>query len=174
MDFLTSKRFLTTALLLLVVLNVTLIGMLWHQSTHRPEHRPDNHQFSFAGQLALSESQTASFSKLRQEHFLKVRPEMQAIAVLKKQLIDESLKEKPDVQKIEQLAATIGSHQALIERELALHFHELSKVCKPEQRDLLKEMLNRIATRKFSGRKARWENPPPPPREDGWSAPVAR
>ena len=156
------------------MLNLALVATLWHESSHHPERGPDHHQFSLASQLALDASQSASFTKLRQEHFLKVQPEMQTITLLKKQLVDESLQEKPDVQKIGELAAAIGSRQAVIERELALHFHELAKVCKPEQRGLLKEALNRIATRKFSGRKARWENPPPPLREDGLIAPPGR
>lgn len=32
MDFLSSKRFVTTALVLLVILNITLMGVLWWQN----------------------------------------------------------------------------------------------------------------------------------------------
>lgn len=75
---------------------------------------------------------------------------MESIGLLKKQLVEESLKDNPDAKKIEAIAAEIGSHQAAIERDLALHFHELSKICTPEQRDSLKIVLNRITSHKHS------------------------
>ena len=84
---------------------------------------------------------------------------MQAIALLKKQLLEESLNDKPDTQKIDSLADSIGSRQATIERELAAHFHELAKICKPEQRDSLKKVLEHVATRKLSNRKEQWGLP---------------
>ena len=158
MNILTSKRLVTTALVMLALLNITLLGVLWLQNTNGPlaghegpGHR--HHQFSFTRQLALNESQTASFSKLRQEYFLKIGPEMQAIGLLKKQLVGESLKERPDTKNIERLALSIGAHQAAIEQTLALHFHELAKVCTPEQRDSLKTVLERISTRQHHNNK---------------------
>jgi hypothetical protein len=153
MNFLTSKRLVTTALVLLALLNVTLLGILWWQNTNRmgDEPRARNHhnrQFLFTRELALNKSQTVSFDRLRQEYFLKIGPEMQAITMLKKQLIEESIQEKADTSKITNIAEKIGSRQAIIERKLALHFHDLSNVCRPEQRDSLKSVLERFATRK--------------------------
>ncbi len=154
MDFLTSKRFVTTALVLLVLLNVTLLSVLWWQNTHQsgPLTRQFNRQHSFIESLALNKSQAISFQTLRQEHFLKIQPDMESIALLKNQLVEESLKDNIDTKKIEALTAKIGSHQAAIERDLALHFHELAKICTPEQRDSLKKVLNRITSHKHSMR----------------------
>ncbi len=170
MDFMTSKRFITTALVFLVVLNITLLGMLWWQNTNRPfqgspiSAREFNRHPSFTAQLGLTEAQALSFRNLRQEHFRKVAPEMEAIAQLKKQLLDESLRAKPDAKKIAILAESIGTNQATIERELALHFNALAKVCTPEQRNGLKKVLERFATRRYFGRNERGENNPPPRR----------
>jgi len=175
MDFMTSKRFITTALVFLVVLNITLLGMHWWQSAQRPfqsspiSAREFNRHPSFTAQLGLTEAQALSFRNLRQEHFRKVVPEMEAIAQLKKQLLDESLRTKPDAKKIAILAESIGTNQATIERELALHFNALAKVCTPEQRNRLKKVLERFATRRFFGRNERWENSPPRGR-DGCTA----
>jgi Spy/CpxP family protein refolding chaperone len=150
MNFFTTKRLVATAFVLLAVLNITLLGMLWWQSTNDPRPRGGhyNRQLFFTRQLSLNESQTASFDQLRQEHFRKVEAEMQAMGLLKKQLIEESLQERPDTKKIEAIAVSIGSHQTVIEQKMALYFHELSKVCTPEQRDSLKIVLERVATRR--------------------------
>lgn len=160
MNFFTSKRLITTAFVLLVLINGALLSVLWMQHTHRtmplPGVRQFNHDNFFARQLDLNESQAISVEKLRQEHFLKVRPEMEAIATLKKQLVEESLMDNPDTKKTESLVTAIGLHQAAIERELVLHFHQLSKLCTPEQRIHLKEVLENMSTRKMHGGKGRW------------------
>ncbi len=167
MDFLTSKRFITTALVFLVVLNVTLLGVLWWQDAHRPVSGPPistrefNRHPSFTAQLGLTDAQAVSFRNLRQEHFRKVAPEMEAITKLKKQLLDESLSAEPDAKKIAMLAESIGHNQAAIERKLALHFHALAQVCRPEQRGSLKKVLERFAARKLFARNEHWGGRPP-------------
>ncbi len=163
MNVFTSKRLITTAFVLLVLLNGALLSVLWMQNTRRPETRPGDLQFNhdnfFAKQLDLNEPQTISFEKLRQEHFQKVRPEMETIATLKKQLVVESLKDEPDPKTTESIVAAISVHHAAIERELALHFHQLSTLCTPEQRGRLKEVLENMAKRKIHhGDKERWGN----------------
>ncbi|MBM3162039.1 MAG: periplasmic heavy metal sensor [Chlorobi bacterium] len=154
MDFLTSKRFITAILAILVVLNMTLLGILWWQNIHKPERKPVRitRQYSrhvyFKEPLSLSEEQSLRFREIRKEHFRKVMPDIQARSRLKKELIAESVKEKPDTARIAALAASIGSRQAVIEKELALHFHELAMVCTPAQRDSLRNILERISSRK--------------------------
>ncbi|MEI8185911.1 MAG: periplasmic heavy metal sensor [Chlorobiaceae bacterium] len=164
MNFFTSKRLIATAFALLVVLNITLLGALWLQNSRRPESllggRLFNHENFFERELALNASQTASFEKLRQEHFLKVRPEMEAIAPLKKQLVEESLKDNPDTKRTDSIIAAIGFHQAAIERELVLHFHQLAKLCTPEQKVRLKEVLENMATRRMHGGNGRLHSTP--------------
>jgi len=149
MNVLTSKRLVTTAFALLVVLNMVLLGVIWWQNTHRSlptmHHRPFGGRMTMLQEpLKLSASQQAEFQQLRREHFQKVRPEMESIAILKASLVEEALKTQPDTKKIDTLAAAIATHHHTIERELALHFHELAKVCTPEQRDSLKTVLTRI------------------------------
>jgi len=165
MDFLTSKRFITATLAVLVVLNVTLLGFLWWQNTHKPGIRPVKitRQYSrhiyFTGPLSLTEEQSLRFREIRKNHFRKAAPDIQAIAGLKKELIREAVKEKPDTAKINSLAEAIGTKQAFMEKELALHFHELALVCTPEQRDSLGKVLEQIATRRTKFRKERFAGP---------------
>ncbi len=167
MNILDSKRLVTTALVLLAVLNVTLLATLWWRESSRllPGTESVIHhkkRVSLTRQLGLNESQTVSFDRLRKEHFRKVKADMQAIALLKKELVNEALQEKPDTIKIERIAGTIGSRQSVVERQLAFHFHELSTVCTPEQRDSLRIILERIAARKRPDRSERWGDSPPP------------
>ncbi|MFZ4525817.1 MAG: periplasmic heavy metal sensor [Chlorobium sp.] len=166
MNFISSKRLVSIALVLLALCNVMLLCVLWLQNSHRlapflPQRHHNGRPNSFLVTLGLTESQNLTFRKLREEHFLKVRPEMETITVLKRQLVEESLKDHPDGKKIETIAAGIGFHQTSIERELASHFHELAKVCTPEQRNSLKKALDRIATGRHSMRMERSIGPQP-------------
>ena len=160
MTFFTSKRLVTAAFVLLVLLNTALLSILWQQNNHRTETthgvRQFDHDHFFAGKLGLSELQSASFQKLRQQHFLKVRPEIDAVALLKKQLVEESLKDNPDSKTTESIIEGIGLHQAAIERQLVLHFNQLAKLCKPEQRKRLKDVLENMAAHRSHGGRGRW------------------
>jgi len=155
MDFLTSKRLITTALILLVILNVSLLSVLWWQNMHTPRPAPVTHtreisrSVYFSIPLSLTEKQTESFRELRKQHFLKVRPEMEAITNLKVALVEESFNATPDTIKIANMALALGSRQAKIETELAMHFHDLAEVCTPAQRDSLKAVLEQLATKKL-------------------------
>ncbi|NTW68323.1 MAG: periplasmic heavy metal sensor [Chlorobiaceae bacterium] len=160
MNFLTSKRVVTGVVVFLVLLNITLLGFLWRQNSYMrhssvPSERQFHRQNPFTRPLGLSNLQSATFQQLRREHFRNVQPDMAAIGLLKKQLVEEAMKSQLDSQKIAALSGSIGSRQAAIERELALHFHELYKVCRPEQRDSLKKVLDQIATRRFAERRDR-------------------
>ena len=160
MNVLASKRLVTAALILLGVCNVTLLGVLFWQSSCKVRTIPGGNRFgshaAFVESLTLSKSQALSFRQLRQQHFIKVRPEMERIVLLKQQLVEESVKEYPDNKKLETIASSIGNLQVTLERELALHFHELAKVCRPAQRDSLKQVLNQITAHKHAMRMNRW------------------
>lgn len=171
MDFLTSKRFITITLAILVVLNVTLLGILWWQNIRKPEPPPYRitRQYSkhiyFTRPLSLSEEQALAFRELRRKHFNKVTPELRSISVLKKELIAESVREIPDSAKIAALAGAIGVRQTAIEKEQSAHFHELAMVCTPAQRDSLRTVLEQIAVRKIRFRNNRTHEEPGASRE---------
>lgn len=165
MNFLTSKRFVTAALALLVALNITLLGLVWWQNIRKTEERSVkitrqfNQQVYLAGPLSLSEEQSLHFKKLREKHFRKARTDIGAIVQAKKELIMESLKEQLDTARIRMLAEAIGKQQVLIEQKQAMHFHELALVCTPVQRDSLRKMLEQIATRKLRFTKTQLPEP---------------
>lgn len=157
MDFISSKRFITITLAILVVLNLALLGTLWWQNTNSPRkseavvktRKYKNKPSIFEKELKLSEEQNKQFNMLRLQHFQKTLPALVAISGLKRQLIQESVKNEPDTLVIKALAQRIGSQQALIEYRLAWHFNELSKVCTPEQRDSLQSVLEKVTAKPY-------------------------
>ncbi|NTV68139.1 MAG: periplasmic heavy metal sensor [Chlorobaculum sp.] len=155
MDFLSSKRFVTTALVLLVVLNMVLIGVLWWQNFVTRSYRSVEVTRFYNGgpggsaDLVLNDKQKEAFMRLRKEHFQKSMPTVQKIIDFKKALIAEAVKPAPDKNKLSAIADSIGHRQAFLEKDLALHFHELALLCTPAQRDSLQKFLGNIYAVRF-------------------------
>jgi hypothetical protein len=155
MDFLTSKRFVTTALVLMAILNVTLLGVLWWQNIFSKNFHSLEVRESYTRSISpdpddgFSPAQKVQFRTLRREHFRKSMPEIRKIVVLKQQLIDEAVKTSPDTARIALIADQIGRQQATLDRGLAMHFHQLSNLCTPAQRDSLKAFLGKVYTRRY-------------------------
>ncbi|NTU58160.1 MAG: periplasmic heavy metal sensor [Chlorobiaceae bacterium] len=176
MDFLSSKRFVTVALMALVMLNITLLGVIWWQSIATKSYRSVevtqyySRNGSMAPELSLDEKQKTAFLKLRQEHFRKSKPEIQKIILLKKELIHEAVKPNPDKAKLEAIADSIGQRQTKIETDLATHFHELSELCTPAQRDSLGAFLGKIYTVRYQ-RSSTWRGGPPEGHQPGMRHP---
>uniref|UniRef100_Q3ATD2 Periplasmic heavy metal sensor n=1 Tax=Chlorobium chlorochromatii (strain CaD3) TaxID=340177 RepID=Q3ATD2_CHLCH len=159
MNILTSKRLVVTALVLLTGLNVALLGVIWwqnKQTTTTPPCTPNSKSYrtkaSPLAPLNLSAEQRTQFRTLRKEHQQSISDEMAEMALLKKSLIRESLKEQPNQATIEKLSRSIGSLQAKVEEERGRHFHAMAKICSPEQRDSLQTMLERFATKRHGKR----------------------
>ena len=157
MDFISSKRFITITLAILVALNLALLGTLWWQNTNSlrknetvAKTRENKKKPSiFEKELKLTDEQSKQFNTLRLQHFQRTLPALVAISGLKRQLIQESVKNEPDTLVIKALAQRIGSQQALIEYRLAWHFNGLSKVCTPEQQDSLQNVLEKVTAKPY-------------------------
>lgn len=180
MDFLSSKRLVTTTLIILVLLNIALMGVLWWQNFVSGSYHSVEMTRMYSGNsqvppnLALTETQKTAFMKLRQEHFSKSIPSVQKIIALKKELIAESVKHSPDKKRLASIADSIGKRQAWLENDMANHFHDLAELCTPDQRKSLEKMLGNIYTLRHQ-KISSWKNrphkehheiknfPPPPP-----------
>ncbi|NTU68690.1 MAG: periplasmic heavy metal sensor [Chlorobiaceae bacterium] len=155
MDFLTSKRFVTTALVVLAILNVMLLGVLFWQNIFSRNFRSVEVREYYSRSVSpnpdepFSPAQRARFRELRRDHFRKSMPEIRKIVAMKQELIDEAVKTNPDSARIADIADRIGKQQTLLDRNLAMHFHELSTLCTPAQRDSLKAFLGKIYTRRY-------------------------
>jgi Spy/CpxP family protein refolding chaperone len=155
MDFLSSKRLITTTLVVLVLLNIVLMGVIWWQNFVSSTTQTVEVTRVYTGnghrgtELDLTDQQRDAFRKLRREHFRKSMPAVQKIIELKKQMISEAIKVNPDNAKLSAIADSLGKRQSWLEKDLALHFNELAKLCTPAQRDSLEKLLNNIYTVRY-------------------------
>ncbi len=92
-------------------------------------------------QVALSDSQHVQIEKIQRKQWTLASAEHTALIKLNGELRIESLKARPDKQKIEQLAEEIGRHHATLARLKSSHLAETFSILTPEQRKNNEEML---------------------------------
>lgn len=155
MDFLTSKRFVTITLVVLAIMNITLLGILSWQNFFSRNFRTVEVREYYTRSVgpspedSFSPEQRQKFRNLRREHFQKSLPAIRQIVALKQELIDEAIKTSPDTARIARISDMIGNRQANLDRNLAMHFHELASICTPAQRDSLRAFLGKVYTRRY-------------------------
>lgn len=173
MDILSKQKLTNILIIVLVILNIVSLSYIWYREAGRPPLHPlplnppgrENVGRFLDRELELSNAQKKEFDELRKEHFKTTKNFEDKINKLKKDILSESFKQNPDMQKIEVLSDSIGSVQKEYELFLSQHFQKLASVCKPEQREKLKN----IFVTSFGPK----DRPPvPPPSEGGNLRPV--
>lgn len=155
MDLLSSKRFISITLAILLILNITLLGTLWWQNKQHSDttdktasvDKAQKKESFFERKLKLSDEQSRQFNALRQQHFQGTLPALVTISGLKHELVKEALDTEPDTLRIKALSHRIGRIQAYIEYRQAWHFNTLAGVCSAEQRDSLQQVLVSVAAK---------------------------
>jgi len=171
MDIFKEKRYLWTAIIILVLMNLTALTILW---LGRPEGRgpqggPQDPgadkmriQQMLKKELGFDLTQTEQYLKMRHEHREKSRHLEMEIRELKKEMFDEVLQENPQPVLSDSLLKLVQEKQAYLEQLTFQHFLDLKKLCKPEQQDKLK-LLMRELFRQNSPRGMDSDGPPPRP-----------
>lgn len=170
MDIIKQNRNLMIVIILLVVLNLSLITLLWLGRPEPPigNAAPGNPQAEnmrleqlLKNELGFDDKQTEDYLKLRQEHHRGIAKLDRELQILKKQMFDEALQDTSESMLSDSLLQLVQKKQSKIERMTFDHFVALKKLCKPEQRKNLKLLMNEI----FRRNPPRPEDGMPPPRE---------
>ena len=169
MDFITRQRFLTIAIIVLVLLNLFSLGAIWIlQSGRRPFLQPPVHYHRegkgnivefLSEELKLTDEQFKEFKAIRRDldrgrRFLECE-----ILETRRELVEESFRPNPDSTKAEFLVTKIGENQILLEKLLFDHFVKMKSLCTPEQSEKFDSLMHEILQR------SRPPDAPPPPRK---------
>jgi len=184
MDIFKQKRYLTIAVIILLLMNLTTLTLLW---IGRPEgHKPPRDrgkpvddrawvQELLQQQRGFDENQVGQYLKLRAGHRSQARKLEAEIQKLKKEMFDEVLKENPRPTLSDSLLALVQDRQVRLEKITFQHFLDLKNLCRPEQQDQLKILMHEVfRPGPMPGQGAevplppdRQERPAPPPPSPG-------
>lgn len=170
MDFITRQRFLTFAIIILVLLNLFSLGAIWILQSKRKPLLPPFQGLDRRGregnvveflhrELNLTEEQVKGLKVLRQKFDQERRFLENEILETRRELVEESFRPDPDSVKAEKLASKIGENQILLERLLFDHFVKMKSLCTSEQSEKFDSLIHEILHRN------RPPDVPPPPRD---------
>jgi Spy/CpxP family protein refolding chaperone len=134
---------------LLVLLNLTTLGMIWRREVRVPAEgsgadRPDEAAIGrfLQSELSLSDDQMQQFAALRQRHAQQVRRLREEINDLKReQLMAQLAEAAPDTARARQTAGAIATRQFDLELSTFQHFAELRALFGHEQVQELRSLL---------------------------------
>lgn len=146
MKLLSENSFTKWAIIILICPNLFTLTMLWLEMTKRPEPfmkdgPPPPLEKLMKKELNLTDAQAKQFEQIREGHFEKFDAINTEISDLKKQILNEVLRQNPDTAKVNVLAERIGGRNAENEKAAFYHFHKLYMLCTPEQQQKLKIIL---------------------------------
>ena len=149
MDILSKQKLTNILIIVLVIVNIGCLSFIWFREANRPPSPPlppnppnrENITRFLDKELDLSEAQEQKFDELRDEHFKATKNFEDKITGFKKDMLSESFKQNPDKQKIVALSDSIGTVQKRYELFLSEHFQKLSSICKPAQKEKLKDIF---------------------------------
>ena len=170
MDIFKQKRYLILVIVILVIMNLGTLFILWvgkpspsPQKRSQVSHEQEKARLEqlLKGELGFDENQVEQYLKMRYEHRKQSLTLNTKIHELKKQMYDEVFHDMPQ-QLSDSLLNLIQAKQAELEHITFQHFIDLKKLCKPDQQDKLKLLIDEFFS-KNSPTGINNENRPPPP-----------
>jgi len=157
MKFLENRRARTYLFIFLAAANIVTLSALWHTLYNHespdipppPDHadgHPDVMGY-LCERLELDSTQAGEFEKLRREHFIKVKQLNRQSGALRRQVLEEIFKERPDTVTVKDLTHQLGVLYGKKEQYTAEHFMGLVRTCNPQQARMFKDILQRTSRR---------------------------
>ncbi|NWF88665.1 MAG: periplasmic heavy metal sensor [Ignavibacteriaceae bacterium] len=169
MDWLTKQKTYAFLILFLIVVNVSILIILWMGRPKPPEHfsqKPPNNEMFLRKELGLSDEQDKLLKQNRKLMLDSSRVLDEILWNKKRELQAEAFKEKVDSAKVNILLNEITLLRSKMESMMFKHFSDLKAILTKEQLEKFKRLLDE--TRK-PGPRPEMENkrmpPPPPPGE---------
>jgi Spy/CpxP family protein refolding chaperone len=143
----TRNRLLIWVVMILLATNIATVVSVMRNSGERAEREvrgdamADARVMFFRDHLELTEGQMADFMQLNRLFSQDARRMTTRLDILRRDMIEELAKAEPDMNRVEQITAEIGSLHNDLKQATAKYYLGLKKSCNPEQQERLKEMF---------------------------------
>lgn len=137
----TRTRLLSIAVVVLVLLNMTTLGVLLFREPPHPEHRKhEGPKAIIIERLKFDKGQVASYEELIRDHRGRIDELDQRMMELRGRLYDVN-----DPQSADSIIYLIGETQGEIERVHTDHFGRIRTLCRPDQLPLFDALTKDLA-----------------------------
>jgi Spy/CpxP family protein refolding chaperone len=143
----TRTRLLIWVIMILLATNIATVVSVMRNSgaSAGPEVRgdamADARVMFFRDHLELTEGQMADFMQLNRQFTQSARRMTTRLDILRRNMVEELARPEPDMKRVDQITAEIGSLHNDLKQATATYYLGLKKSCNPEQQERLKEMF---------------------------------
>lgn len=143
----TRSRLLIWVVLILLATNIATVVSVMRNSGERAEREvrgdamADARVMFFRDHLELTDGQMAEFMQMNRLFSQDARRMTTRLDILRRNMIEELAKAEPDMKKVDQITAEIGSLHNDLKQATATYYLGLKKSCNQEQQERLKEMF---------------------------------
>lgn len=146
-----KTKFLTAAVILLVILNAATLYFLFNGHGKKPPVRNGGRPFSefISKQLNFDSAQSAQLQLLRDKHKTELDNLRKEDKVLHDSLFAFVKRGDMDSVKIDSFLNRISVNKKEFELAFIHHFAQIRSLCKPEQLDLFNKMIDQMMKRRM-------------------------
>ncbi len=144
-----------TLLFIIAVLLISNIALVVYTFTGRCEHKPPTKDQNKSGitsalqnEVGFSEQQLAQYKNLREEHWKIAKPLFDSMQKGKELLFNLTQTASVDDSLVQNAAASIASHQKLMELQSFRHFKQVRDLCSAEQLPRYDSVLKKIVSKR--------------------------
>lgn len=143
----TRSRLLIWVVMILLATNIATVVSVMRNSGERAEREvrgdamADARVMFFRDHLELTDGQMAEFMQMNRLFSQDARRMTTRLDILRRNMIEELAKAEPDMKKVDQITAEIGSLHNDLKQATATYYLGLKKSCNQEQQERLKEMF---------------------------------
>ncbi len=146
----TYQKILTVSVVVLVILNVSLLAMVWQKRSARDKRfKKEPNRFKteqlIQKRLNLDSDQKEAFTKLQKAHQKKLRALGRETRLLNRELHRAIVNDQPEVEA--NISEKMDSLHQLMKQENFDHIRSLSQICRPDQREKLLKVLDDLPDR---------------------------
>ncbi len=169
MDIFKQKRYLILLVVILIIINLATLLMIWLNKPQQPlmdrKHLEPEQEIAHIQQLLKDEldfddAQIEQYLTMRKEQSERVSVIHNEIRQIKKQMFDEVLKNVPQPVLSDSLLKLSQDKMVELEELTFQYLLDLKKLCKPEQQDKLKLLIDEFF-RQNSPHRMSHDRPPP-------------
>lgn len=162
MGFFENKKFTVTAISVLVILNLILIGLITTHQMKRGDHRHgDNDRRSafLSKRLGFTADQTQQYEELRKEHRAEKKELQKQVDEMRKQVFQLSRSDQESSVVADSLTNEIGVLVAEMELDTYQYFTDIRAICTPEQLQKLDSLVQNMIRSRSSKKDDRRGSP---------------
>lgn len=143
-----SNKFLTIAVVLLLLINVTMLVFMLKGKRRGDKKSGGKDPFGMmVKELNMTDSQQAQYKQMKEAHFNAIRPVLDSIRVLKKSMFSLVKEENVNDSMVNRYSELIAEQQAVVNKTTVNHFNKVRTLFTADQQpkfdDFIQKMIQR-------------------------------